>query len=88
VGSGDYSTVTFRYGSLESTEERLRLITLVVRADFMTRQEKESAKERLQLCSKLAVREHVASANDLEERIRPSHSCDDLKLLLHADGAC
>jgi hypothetical protein len=54
----------------------------------MTRQEKESAKERLQLCSKLAVREHVASANDLEERIRPSHSCDDLKLLLHADGAC
>jgi hypothetical protein len=29
----------------------------------------------------------VAGANDLEERICPSHSCDDLKLLLYADGA-
>jgi hypothetical protein len=70
-----------------------RLLVLVLKA-FVLRLDEQCSrrnllwKREIRLCPKLAVREHVTSANDLEERIRSSHSCDDLKLLLYADGAC
>jgi hypothetical protein len=77
----DYST----YGTVKAVLERLRLDYNTCWSNSLCDSARETKRKRLS--SELTVREHVASANDLEERIRPSHSCDDLKLLLHADGA-